>query len=211
MSGRDSVERGCDRFSRRGFLERAGVTGAAVLGGTHWSAAPAVARARCARARRLPIEHVVVSCKENRSFDHYFGYAPWIGRYGPPPGWSQPDGRGGTVQPHRSRALSTPDIPHSWAAAHREWNGGAMDGFHATGGVDAMGYYTAKELGYYYGLFREFTLCASYFCSVLGPTYPNRLYLAAGTSGGVTTNGLYGYGIFDYPIILDLLEERGIT
>ena len=33
----------------------------------------------------------------------------------------------------------------------------------------------------------------------------------SGTSGGITTNGVYGYGVFDYPIILDLLEAVGIT
>ncbi len=67
------------------------------------------------------------------------------------------------------------------------------------------------ELPYYYSLFDDFTLCGNYFCSVLGPTWPNRFYLAAGTSGGITTNGVWGYGVFDYPIILDLLEAAGVT
>ena len=36
----------------------------------------------------------------------------------------------------------------------------------------------------------------------------------SGTSGGITTNGLWGYGIFDsgsWPIILDLLDDAGVT
>jgi phospholipase C len=74
-----------------------------------------------------------------------------------------------------------------------------------------MGYYTANELPFYYSLFDEFTLCGNYFCSLLGPTWPNRFYFAAGTSGGITTNGLWGYGIFDYPIILDLLDAAGVS
>jgi phospholipase C len=74
-----------------------------------------------------------------------------------------------------------------------------------------MGYYTKKDLDFYYGLRERFTLCVNYFCSVLGPTWPNRFYLAAGTSGGITTNGVWGYGVFDYPIILDLLEEAGVS
>jgi phospholipase C len=45
----------------------------------------------------------------------------------------------------------------------------------------------------------------------LGPTYPNRFYLVGGTSGGITTNGIYGYGVLDYPIILDLLEDAGVS
>jgi phospholipase C len=74
-----------------------------------------------------------------------------------------------------------------------------------------MGYYTGQELPFYYGLFQNFTLCVNYFCSVLGPTYPNRFYLVSGTSGGITNNGVYGYGVLDYPIILDLLEAAGVT
>jgi hypothetical protein len=35
--------------------------------------------------------------------------------------------------------------------------------------------------------------------------------MAAGTSGGITTNGIWGYGVFDYPMVLDLLEEAGIS
>jgi phospholipase C len=128
-----------------------------------------------------------------------------------PRGYSQPDGNGGRIKPYRFTDLSTDDIGHSWGEVHAEWNQGAMDGFYTTDGVWAMGYYTAQELPFYYSLFRDFTLCANSFCSVLGPTWPNRFYLAAGTSGGITTNGVWGYGVFDYPIILDLLEDAGIT
>ena len=107
--------------------------------------------------------------------------------------------------------LSAIAILSSWSAVHDEWNGGAMDGFYTTDGIDCMGYYTATDLPFYYSLFEEFTLCANYFCSLLGPTWPNRFYFAAGTSGGITTNGIWGYGVFDYPIILDLLDEAGVT
>jgi hypothetical protein len=85
-----------------------------------------------------------------------------------------------------------------------------MDGFFTNAGIWAMGYYTEDELPLYCSLFDEFTLCENFFCSVLGPTWPNRFYLAAGTSGGITTNGVWGYGIFDYPIILDLLDAAGV-
>jgi phospholipase C len=74
--------------------------------------------------------------------------------------------------------------------------------------------YTAKELPFYYNLFEHAGLCANYFCSLLGPTWPNRFYLMSGTSGGITSNAFWGYGIFDsgrWPIILDLLDEAGVT
>jgi phospholipase C len=57
-------------------------------------------------------------------------------------------------------------------------------------------------------------LCANYFSSVLGPTWPNRFYLMSGTSGGITTNGIWGYGVFQsrgWPIILDLLDEADVS
>ena len=199
-------------LTRRSFLQDAGIGGAAVLGATLW---PKILVAGTPRPQSggLPLNHVIISCQENRSFDHYFGYAPQVqaAGFGPPPGYSQPDGTGGVVPPYEFTSLSTPDIDHSWAAVHKEWNAGAMNGFFTTDGINAMGYYTAAELPFYYSLLEEFTLCTNYFCSLLGPTWPNRFYFAAGTSGGITTNGLWGYGIFDYPIILDLLDAAGVT
>jgi phospholipase C len=211
MSQHESGEQVGGSLTRGTFLRRTGVAGVAVLGGTLWQTAPAAARARRLSAADTPIRHVIISCQENRSFDHYFGYAPWIESYGPPVGFSQPDGQGGTVAPYRFTSLETPDVPHSWSAIHEQWNEGAMDGFYTNAGIWALGYYTAEELPFYYSLFDEFTLCVNFFCSLLGPTWPNRFYLAAGTSGGITTNGVWGYGVFDYPIILDLLDQAGVT
>ncbi len=203
------------RVGRRTFLKAVGALGAAgiaapVLSGTRALATTGARSARAA-ARVTPLQHVIIDCQENRSFDHYYGFAPFAGSAGVPPGYSQPDGAGGSVAPFEFTSLSTPDIGHSWSSVHSEWDAGKMDGFYTTDGINCMGYYTAAQLPYYYSLFDDFTLCGSYFCSVLGPTWPNRFYLAAGTSGGITTNGVWGYGVFDYPIILDLLEAAGVT
>jgi len=198
-------------LSRRRFLKWSGAAGAAALGGAYWSIGPTVRRARAAGPADTPLKHVVISMQENRSFDHYFGYAPWIGPWGPPAGYTQPDGAGGTVAPYRFESLGTPDVPHWWGAVHEQWNGGAMDGFYTNAGIWALGYYTAAELPFYYGLHETSTLAVNFFCSQLGPTWPNRMYHMSGTSGGITTNGLWGYGIFDYPTILDLLDAAGVT
>ena len=206
---RSASDRSTSHVTRRRFLQGAGALGVAGLALPNRFSDWAFVRQLGSPA--TPIEHVVISCQENRSFDHYFGYAPWIGSFGPPAGYSQPDGQGGSVEPYRFTDLTTPDVPHSWNAIHEQWNGGAMDGFYTNAGIWAMGYYTAEELPFYYSLIDEYTLCANFFCSLLGPTWPNRFYLAAGTSGGITTNGLWGYGIFDHPIILDLLDAAGIT
>jgi phospholipase C len=195
---------------RRTFLKGTAAAGAATLSG---GVLAGVARAARPRPADTPLKHVIVDCQENRSFDHYFGYAPQVqaAGFGPPAGYSQPDGSGGSVAPYRFTDLETPDIPHSWNAVHAQWHGGAMDGFYTNAGIWAMGYYTAEELGFYYTLLGDSTLCGNFFSAQLGPTWPNRMYLAAGTSGGITTNGLWGYGIFDYPIILDLLDAAGVT
>jgi phospholipase C len=196
-------------FTRGTFLRRAG--GVALLGGALWATAPAAARARRVGKADTPLRNVIISCQENRSFDHYYGYAPFAGSFGPPAGYSQPDGNGGTVAPYHLTSLSTSDIGHEWSDAHAQWHSGGMDGFFTDAGIISLGYYTAAELPFYYSLFPSSTLCGNYFCSVLGPTWPNRFYFAAGTSGGITTNGVWGYGVFDSPIILDLLDLYGIT
>jgi phospholipase C len=209
-----------ERITRRTLVKRSGAAGAAVLGGTLWATAPAAARARRAnRGGAAPIKNLVISCQENRSFDHYYGYAPQVqaAGYGPPAGYYQPDSSGGKHVPFEFTELSTPDPPHWWEAVHAQVNGGKMDGFWQVAndfigdGDAAIGYYTAKELPFYYSLFSNSSLCANYFCSVLGPTWPNRFYFAGGTSGGITTNGVWGFGVFDYPIILDVLDAHGIT
>src|SRR5258706_326793 len=204
-------------FGRRTFFKAAGAAAAAAAAGVaapvlSSTAALASARARSVRpAPATPLKHVIIDCQENRSFDHYYGFAPFAGSAGVPTGYSQPDGAGGKVAPFQFTSLGTPDIGHSWNAVHSEWNGGMMNGFYTTDGINCMGDYTAAALPYYYSLFDDFTLCGNYFCSVMGPTWPNRFYLAAGTSGGITTNGVWGYGVFDYPIILDLLEAAGVS
>jgi len=197
-----------DAITRRTFLERAAVAGAAL------AAAPAVG-VRPPKPRN-PIRHVVISCQENRSFDHYFGYAREVqaAGFGPPSGYTQPAAGGARHAPFELKALSTPDPPHFWPAVHAQVDGGKMDGFYRSSGPTGIGYYTEKELPFYYGLFADSALCANYFCSVLGPTWPNRFYLMSGTSGGITTDGIFGNGIFDskkWPTILDLLDEAHVS
>src|SRR6476646_8329800 len=149
-----------DALTRQSFLKRAGAAGVAVLGGTLWQTAPAAARARRVAKVDTPIEHLVIACQENRSFDHYFGYAPQVQAkgYGPPAGYSQPDSGGGDHFPFEFTSLSTQDPPHGWNAVHQQYDGGAMDGFwqaaqdNIGNGDAAIGYYTAAELPFYYSL-----------------------------------------------------------
>jgi len=71
-----------------------------------------------------------------------------------------------------------------------------------------MGYYDQTDLPFYYGLYNTFATGDRYFCSVLSQTYPNRLYLLAGTSFGYIRNDashLPGASVFN------LLDNAGIT
>jgi phospholipase C len=160
-----------------------------------------------------PIEHIIVCCQENHSFDNYFGtYSNVPAGFGIPPGYTQPDGQGGTVAPYHfaDETGNGIDPNHDWISIHSEWDNGKMDGFYTTDGEVALGYYDSTDLPYYYSLVSQFTLCANYFCGILTETYPNRLVLYAGTSGGNTSNSISN-GSLTYPCILDLLSAHNVT
>jgi len=71
-------------ISRRTFLKGAAAGGVALAGGALWTTA---IHPRRVHAVETPIRHVIVAVQENRSFDHYFGYAPRVqaAGFGPPP------------------------------------------------------------------------------------------------------------------------------
>jgi phospholipase C len=139
---------------------------------------------------------------------------------------------------HDSRRCVAPDLDHSWFGTHKEANysfpNAALffspnDGFvrvndlteQIDNGVEnatedqTMAFYNQDELPFYYGLAQNFAISDRYFASVLGPTFPNRAYLAAATSfGHLTTSDTFpppgGYK----PItgtIFDLLDQNGVT
>jgi phospholipase C len=169
-------------------------------------------RAEASTDVALPIKHVIIASEENRSFDHYFGYYPpaVAAGYGVPAGWGQPNGQGGTAHPSHLGSPISKDPNHQWNDIHAEWDSGKMDGFYTTNGQVALGYYDASDLSYYYALANRFTLCTNYFCSLLGGTLPNRLYLCSGTSGGNTSNNIQP-GSLTYPMILDLFAHFNIS
>ena len=60
-----------------------------------------------------------------------------------------------------------------------------------------MGYWTEQELPFYYGLARTFPLADRWFSSCLGPTFPNRRFIIAGTAHGLIDD--LPFGMVDYP------------
>lgn len=170
----------------------------------------------------IPIEHVVILMQENRSFDQYFGHLPGNGQDDvdvPPATTQNPAGGGGAAIPwHHESNYCVTDTDHGWSASHTQWNGGKNDGFATTNanagdptGARAMGYYDQTDIPFYYDLAKTFAISDKYFCSLLGPTYPNRLFFFAGTSfGGVTTDG-NGLAPATAPYVLQELDNKGVT
>src|SRR6202790_3237976 len=187
------------------------------------------------------IQHVVILTQENRSFDHYFGsYRGVRGFSEQSMAFQQPDPANTTASPvgvllpfhldtSTTNAACTHDISHDWVPQHQSWNNGAMNGFvtsrlpiDANDAVLSMGYYTRADIPYYYALADAFTICDNYFCSVIGPTDPNRLYTMAasldpdGKNGGpvvqtIITNRTAFYGHLTYTTMPEQLQARGIS
>ncbi len=198
------------RQSRRRAIRNLGILAGAVLSIDAGVFAAGKVAASTFADDSNPINHILIACQENHSFDTYFGYYPRAGSFGVPSNYSQPDGNGGTVTPHHYLLPVELDTSHTWQSIHSEWHKGAMDGFYTTDGSVALGYYDDSDLSYYYALADAFTLCGNYFCSVLGPTVPNRLALASGTAGGNTTDTL-DVGSVDWPAIVDLLDAHHVS
>jgi phospholipase C len=165
---------------------------------------------------QIPIQHIVVIMQENRSYDHYFGRLRR--KSGPPRGTTNPDPLGGDpIKPfHEKRYCEVADLDHSWNGTHLEWNNGAMDGFTAENvvladphGFRTMGYYTKRDLPYYYKLYKKFATTDTFFCSVLSQTFPNRYYLLAGTSFGEIRNNFPNLAGPNYTqrTIFNLMDE----
>jgi phospholipase C len=173
----------------------------------------------------MPFDHVIVVMMENHSFDNLLGD---LGRsrsdvdalsFGPAgatnrnPDMSEPPGY------VNSRALTdtsqTRAVTQSWDASHKQINGGAMDGFvrSAKGALEPMGYYTPEVLPFAYWLASEFTIGDRWFCSLPGPTYPNRRFLLAGTAFGGTVTA--ADTLLDAPpphgTVCDLLSDNNVS
>ena len=234
------------RISRRKLLKAGAVAGAAEIMagllpgcGGHGTMSSTPGPSACAKI--TDIDHVVILIQENRSFDHYFGSYRGVHGFNdqsaafqqPYPGNTSNAPAGVLLPFHLDttvlNAACTHDITHDWVPMHQSWNNGAMNGFvtsrlpiNATDAVLSMGYYTRADLPYYYGVADAFTLCDNYFCSVIGPTDPNRLYTMAasidpdGKNGGpllqtLVANRASFFGKLTYATMPEQLQTRGIS
>jgi len=187
------------------------------------------------------IRHVVVLMMENHSYDNYLGMLQGRGEGFPLGADGQPEvvNRGADGRPvrafHLASTVQRRGIPsQSWHASHLQLGDGQCDGFvtsaqkvqsQARSGTAAdevdttaeaaktgMGYWCERDLPFYYGLARTFPLADNWFSSCLGPTFPNRRFLIAGTAHGLIDDS--PYDLLDYPpagTIFDMLTTHGIS
>jgi phospholipase C len=186
--------------SRREFLQRTAVS-AGLAASMGLVLDPDVVVAEAARRQRqamlpsprnFPIDTFVVLMMENRSFDHYLGWLP--GADGRQAGLEFTDRRGKKFSTHRlnfAQSCGFLDPDHSWNGGRAELDGGRMDGFlRSASDVFSIGYYEEADVPFTPHVAKAFTTFDRFFCSVLGPTYPNREYMHAGQSYGMIDNSL---------------------
>jgi phospholipase C len=85
-------------------------------------------------------------------------------------------------------------------------------------GPSVTGYYTRDDLPFQYALAEAFTICDRYHCSVLGPTWSNRLYWMTATidprgakGGPVTFNGFPSGHPYTWTTYAERLEAAGVS
>ncbi|TKC89422.1 phospholipase C, phosphocholine-specific [Trinickia terrae] len=187
------------------------------------------------------VEHIVVFMQENRSFDHYLGHLPGVRGYNDrfpiplpngQPVWNQPS-KENPAQPvvpfhlntQTTSAQCVGDLDHSWYKTQATINGGRYDQWPANKTDLTMGYYLRSDIPFHYALADAFTVCDNYFCSLPGPTHPNRSYLMTGmvdptgTQGGplldnadyVDGDGPPKYALLSWTTYPERLDAAGIS
>lgn len=230
-----------NQSTRRDFLNHTARSAAAL---TALAALPASIRralavsAHSASGTLKDVEHIVVLMQENRSFDHYLGHLSGVRGYndrfpvrlaGKQTVWMQPrsDASHGTIAPFHLDTRTTSaqcigDLDHSWRKTHAAFNDGRYDQWPRYKTDMTMGYHLRQDIPFHYALADAFTVCDHYFCSMPGPTHPNRLFLMTGTNdpsgkgGGplidnrdlVDRPGLPAFTWTTYP---ERLEKAGIS
>ena len=181
---------------------------------------------------RLPrVDHIVVVMMENHSYDSYLGTLAGRGDGFPLDGQGKPadphrnlDASGAPVPPfHLARTVQEDGVPtQTWQASHVQYADGALDGFPRSieqtvpsrvgQAKVSMGYWGPQDLPFYHSLASTFPLATRWFCSCLGPTFPNRRFLISGTAHGLVDDVIVScYDVPKAGTIFDLLTADGIS
>lgn len=162
---------------------------------------------------------------ENRSYDHYLGARSMLeGKPGDGLVATMTnldiDGKPIPIWAPNVQQLCDIDPPHGWDILRASFNGGKNDGFvkqhQLAHGMDPtaiqpMQYLTRNELPVTWALADEYATADRWFCSVMGPTFPNRYYWHTGSAGGRMAN-LPGPppGGFPFPSIYNRLHDKNV-
>lgn len=158
------------------------------------------------------IDHIVIVTMENRSFDHLLGWLPNANGI-PAAGLSYPDAHG-VQHPIHSLApdytgCGHSDPDHSYAGGRTCYANGAMNGFllDTSNDVYCIGYYNAADIPFYTALAQSYVACDNWHASILGPTFPNRMFLWAAQTDRLTDS----ISLSNLPTIFDSLSRANIS
>ncbi|HTE56607.1 MAG TPA: alkaline phosphatase family protein [Kofleriaceae bacterium] len=167
------------------------------------------------------ISTIVVVMMENRSYDHFLGARGLLEGLpgdGLVAGMANPDVDDTPIAIYRETDYCIADPPHSWNQSRVQWNEGGNDGFvrayrAAHDGEKllpyVMGHFARPDIPLTWALADAYASCDRWFSSLLGPTWPNRMYLHSGQSGGLMANTLPPGG-FDWPAIQHQMTDAGV-
>ncbi len=170
---------------------------------------------------RLAIDHFVILMMENRSYDHVFGSLTLDEGRTELDGLTAemfnlgPDGE--AIHPHALTHECIVDPGHSWTGSRAQFDNGLNDGFatdyalHTGAPADeVLGYLNRATIPVTYALADEYAVCDRWFCSVMGPTWPNRFFSYAASSNGLTSNDRTAIPV-PLRTVFSQLTEAGVT
>jgi len=200
-------------YSRREFIRTtSGLAAGLALSGGVSSVFAAPRNKKLPTPNKSGIQHIVVVTMENRSFDHFLGWLP--GANGKQAGLTYVDNAGVA---HATAPLAPdyqgcghPDPDHSYEGARIEYDNGACDGWLKAGSNDefSIGYYTQSDLPFLGSAATTWTAFDNYYAAIMGPTYPNRIYMHAAQTDRLDDSIL---PISTLPTIWDRLADHNIS
>ena len=169
----------------------------------------------------IPIRHVIVMMKENRSFDHLFGQLHNEGQPDSevvPADYSNVGTSGNAVFPSHATTTCLPFDPgHQSASVAECIDDGKMDGFvlnaaqtTTSDGSFVMSYYEQTDLPFYYWLATTYAVGDRHFAPMASGTFANRNFLVFGSNAGVVDTGI-SFPSPSTPSLFQTLMNAGFT
>jgi phospholipase C len=191
------------------------------------------------------VEHFIVLMLENRSFDHMLGFSGIKGidglsgqEFNFANATDATDGKF-TVTPDAAQVM-TPDPPHEFEDIKMQLTGRRDGDYSVRTNIKNNGFirsyresadhippnpqrvmncFNERTLPILTTLAKNYAVCDRWFASLPGPTWPNRFFAHAATSGGLDASPSEGETLgsyvpnegFKFKTIYDLLEEHGRT